>query len=596
MGAVYVSDLPPGFQIDAAPSAAPPPTGLPDGFVLDAQQPQTDNRSVADKLIGAGGPRYQLWPERLVRSIAGQAEDAFTAPGRAYQGQLSPEDEIKAGVDTATLLSPANPAVTAGEKIIPGAVRAAVPVPPAGLTAAETAAGLDAPLPVGLASDNRAVQAATQAARQLPVVGQKIDTQAAKTVNAAGEGVQTLADQLAGGVTDRAATGAVLRPSLQGVIESNNAKIGEAFSNLRGMIDQSNPSGLPNTSAVLGDIVNQRIAAGQRNPLAGLEDVQNLVNSGATFDGLQRARSDIGNSLDFGQANPGFNKGDLKRIYGAMTADMGNVVRQSVKPGVDPRAAVQTLSDANAAAAPIFDANKSLQKLLNIKNDEGVSGALIRSAQDKTGNVKLLSQLRSTMPPEDFQQVSGTLLSELGQNASTGKFSLSQFATQWEKLGDRAKGVLFSQQHKQYLDNIAALGRHLKDADQYANKSGTGRAVMLGSIGSALGTAGIHALGGDVIPLLDALGAMAGGYGIATILSRPAAAASMAQWSKAVLAQSMAPNPARAAAVAMTTRNLISNVADTLNLPVSSVVRQLQGPMQSAAGQQQPNDKRLPSQ
>ena len=355
------------------------------------------------RLIGAGGPRYQLFPERIARDIYSRAQNAFTAPGEAYQHGLTPEQETAAGVNTFLTLNPANPMVASGDKIIPGMARAALPQFES-KTAAETAQSLGAPLPIGLATDNRAVQAATQAARQLPIVGQKIDTKTGETIAAAGQSVQNLADELAGGITDRAATGAILRPSLKGVVEANNSRVDEAFSSLRGMIDQSEPVGeLPRTTAVLGEIVKQRSAAGQRNPFAGLEDVKNLVDQGATFDGLQRARSDIGNSLQFGEANPGFNAGDLKRVYGAMSADMDSVVRQSVHPGVAPEAASRALAQANKTAAPLFEFNKSLQRLMNIRNDEGVVGSVVRSAQDKTGNVKLLAQLRATMPAEDFQ-------------------------------------------------------------------------------------------------------------------------------------------------------------------------------------------------
>ena len=577
-----MTDIPAGFELEeaAAPTSASGPfrSPLPPGFEVEAAPQQSANRSVLDQLIGAGGPRYQLFPERIARDIYSRAQNAFTAPGEAYQHGLTPEQETAAGVNTFLTLNPANPMVASGDRIIPGVARAALPQFES-KTAAETAQSLGAPLPIGLASDNRAVQAVTQAARQLPVVGQKIDTRTGETIGAAGQSVQDLADELGGGITDRAATGAILRPSLKGVVEANNSRVDDAFSSLRGMIDQSEPVGeLPRTEAVLREIVKQRSAAGQRNPFAGLEDVKNLVDQGATFDGLQRARSDIGNSLQFGEANPGFNAGDLKRVYGAMSADMDHVVRQSVHPGVAPEAAAQALTKANQTATPLFEFNKSLQRLMNIRNDEGVVGSVVRSAQDKTGNVKLLAQLRATMPAEDFQQVAGTALSELGHNPATGKFSLNQFATQWEKMSDRAKGVLFSQQHKQHLDNIAQLGRQLKDADRYANTSNTGRAVMVGTMATALVHSGLHALSGNVMPFLYELGSLGGGYGLATMLSRPAGAASMAQWSRTVMGQSMAPSPARAAAVTAATRNLITNFADAVKLPVSQVLKQIRPP------------------
>jgi len=136
---------------------------------------------------------------------------------------------------------------------------------------------------------------------------------------------------------------------------------------------------------------------------------------------------------------------------------------------------------------------------------------VIRSSQDKTGNVKMLAQLKQGMPKEDFEQISGQALAELGHNNSTSRFSLNQFATKWDKLGDRAKSVMFSPEHKTSLDDIAALGRHLKDADKFANTSNTAGAAAWGKLITS-GAAAVAALSyGDVSLLLKGLGAAGGG-------------------------------------------------------------------------------------
>jgi len=51
-----------------------------------APQNALEQRGVIDKLLGLSGPRYQLWPEKMVRS-------AVTAPGEAYQtGMMTTTD------------------------------------------------------------------------------------------------------------------------------------------------------------------------------------------------------------------------------------------------------------------------------------------------------------------------------------------------------------------------------------------------------------------------------------------------------------------------------------------------------------------------
>ncbi|HEV8495133.1 MAG TPA: hypothetical protein VGR76_22830, partial [Candidatus Angelobacter sp.] len=336
--------------------------------------------------------------------LAKDAYSALTLPGDVYAGKVDPlsNEGLDRARSAAVFMTPGSAAMRGGEGVA-GVALTPRSAPTEAITAAQTAEELGAPLPVGLATNSKVLQATTKAAQQLPLVGPKIGEQAANTVRAAGGKVSDIADELSGGVVDRASAGASLRPSIKGVIEDNNLRIDDAFTSLRNMIDHTDTTELPTTEKVLKQIVAERKAAGQSNPKAGLEDVHNLVDEGATFNGLQRARSDIGNSLNFGTANPGFNAGDLKRVYGAMSRDMEHVVSMSAKEGVAPEAAVAALKDANATAAPIIEFNKKLQQLSGISSDESLVGTLTKAAQNKTGNVKLLAQLRQSMPQEDFQ-------------------------------------------------------------------------------------------------------------------------------------------------------------------------------------------------
>lgn len=494
--------------------------------------------------------------------LAKDVYSAVTLPGDVYSGKVaagSPEEMDRAR-SAAMFLTPGSAALRGGEGIAGAALSPRATELPANIQAAKTAEELGAPLPYGLATDSKALQATTKAAQQLPLVGPKIGEQAAKTVQAAGGKVGDIADELSGGVVDRASAGATLRPSIKGVIDSNNSRIDDAFSQLRGMIDHQDPVELPTTDKVLKQVVAERQAAGQSNPKAGLEDVHNLVDQGATFNGLQRARSDIGNSLSFGTANPGFNAGDLKRVYGAMSQDMEHVVSLSAKEGVEPAQAINALRNANSTAAPIIEFNKKLQQLSGISSDESLVGTLTKAAQNKTGNVKLLAQLRQTMPQEDFQQIAGTALSELGHNQASGKFSLNQFATKWEGLGDRAKNVLFSPDHKEALDNIAALGRHMKDADKFANTSNTAGAAAWGKL-IAGGAAAVGALAyGDVSLLIKGLAGAGAGLGLASQLAKPVGASTIAKWTRAAVLADHAHTPARLASFRLATRNLLSNL------------------------------------
>ena len=110
-------------------------------------QPQ----SVMDKLTGTNGPRYQTWPEKALRGLVGAATDAAKLPGDVYTGKTkmelptvsddptSPDFVGNAGpygnvmndavipraMNFATMATPVNPAVRAGDRAIPGVAGAA---------------------------------------------------------------------------------------------------------------------------------------------------------------------------------------------------------------------------------------------------------------------------------------------------------------------------------------------------------------------------------------------------------------------------------------------------------------------------------------
>lgn len=73
-------NLPSGFTIDAQPQ------GLPEGFTIDQEESVKPSRGVLDKLLGLTGPRFQTFPERAVREIAGLPQKTMEAAASAPPG------------------------------------------------------------------------------------------------------------------------------------------------------------------------------------------------------------------------------------------------------------------------------------------------------------------------------------------------------------------------------------------------------------------------------------------------------------------------------------------------------------------------------
>jgi hypothetical protein len=449
---------------------------------------------------------------------------------------------------------------------------------PANIAAAQTAVDVGQGLPAGIVSGNPAIRATTQAVRQLPLVGPKISEGVNKTIEATGEHIKDLSESLKGGAEGRADVGEVVRPGLTGMIEDNKAAMSAEYDALRGMIDPAKEHELPATKAALDRIVTQRQAAKMTNPMTGLENIGNLAEQGAGFEGLQRARSDFARKTQFGEPHPGYNEGERKFLHGAMSRDMENIVRQQ-----GGEEAVGALKQANVNASQYIEQNRLLQQLVNKRSDESLAGSLIRAANKDTGDIRLLAQLRQAMPPEQFQTISGQLLGELGHNAATGEFSLHQFTTNWNKLSPAAKDVLFDRSHKQTLDGIANLGKFLKGGEQYKGHSNTGHAVGWLALLEHFGEVLPEAATGNLMPLAKTAAGVAGGYAMGRMLARPATASAVARWTRAAQAYSRAPSIRNRVAVNIATRNLANNIGD-----LSRFLGKSSGPKASEANSNQP--------
>jgi hypothetical protein len=567
-------------QAQPTSGAMSPPTGMappmwgPFGSREGAPPPPSNALIDREHSLGKTLGRIGEYPGIALRQVT----DAGETLGKVSRGEIdatSPE-AIKAAADMAQVASPAGEFAGTGAqiarraglgKVQPGEVTPGFVPPTPGIQAAQTAADLFAPLPAGLASESKATQALTQASRSLPLVGASIDKRVGATIEKAGGAVQDIAENLSGGgIPDRTSAGAQVRPSLEGVIADNNSKIDQAYQSLRGVINPDAVSPVPATAVAIKRIMSERIAAGMKNPESELGDIINLTNKGASFDGLQRARADVGKIIGLAEAkpNPGFNVGDFKRLYGAMSSDMERTVRANAT--VHPDVAATALSDANKVAADLIDRNKNVQRLIGSgtagapgRPDENIIGSIINAAQGKSGNARLLAQL----PKDSLEQVGSVALSEMGRNPQTGQFSLAKFGTEYRKLSDSGKSALFPDPaHRKALDGIANLDKVLKASDEYVNKSKTGLAVNLAKAATAVGPIGAAVATGNAPALFSILGSGAGAYGLAKYLARPATASALRKWATVAQDQATGRYGTGKAALVLASRNLMTNLRD----------------------------------
>ena len=139
---------------------------------------------------------------------------------------------------------------------------------------AATAVRLGAPLPKGIASNNRVVRGATSATASIPIFGARINNALDATRTAAGE--------------------AVGQSGVDEAIAANRGRINQLYNATRSQINPDKVMPMTRTAAAIKEVKGTRTAARQPNPSHGLEQFENIADQGASFNGAHRARVDAG--------------------------------------------------------------------------------------------------------------------------------------------------------------------------------------------------------------------------------------------------------------------------------------------------------------
>jgi hypothetical protein len=447
--------------------------------------------------------------------------------------------------------------------------------PTRGQRAAATAEGLGYPLPRGVVSDSPFVQASTAKMRQVPFAGERIGQGVERTQEAAGHRIGDIAGQMTGGATDRAAADAVVRPALRDMIDVNRQWVDANYNGVRSAIDQNARFSMPRTARALDAIVAGRRAAGWPNPEQGLDQFRNVA-AGATFNGAHRARVDAREAGNVLVPHPGYNAADYNRITRAMTGDLREMVHAAARGTPRDKAlALRAFDQAEREFGQIAEQNDILRRLGDARG-EGAIATLLGATKKVGGNVQLLAQLHNGMDPASFHQIGGILLAELGHNNKTGQFSLAQFVTNWDKVSDRAKSILFSPAHQRNIEDIAEMGSHIKRALGESSTSHSASMLVLLDVAKDAALLGSDiASGGLGMGSAIGAGTTIGLWGIARWLGNPATASSMGAWSRAYRAATLGqPTPARIAAFKIATRNLANNIG----VPAEQIMKRIAAP------------------
>lgn len=221
----------------------------------------------------------------------------------------------------------------------------------------------------------------------------------------------------------------------------------------------------------------------------------------------------------------------------------------------------EAIRSAQTTSAAAREANADILRLLG-SSDEGIANRVLAMATNgASADHAMLARLSSIVGPDGMREMSSLAIQRMGAGRIEGQFSPAAFATNWQRMSDAGKGLLFADKGlRSSLDDIATISSRMAEVERrFANKSGTGRATMTGGLLVAAFaepmTAIATAVGGDVL---------------GRALSQPATASSMAKWAQAYERVTLRRTPATVAAFNQASRNFSNTLTERLGVPAEA--------------------------
>lgn len=524
------------------PYAAPPMANMAVDKTADAvglARPVTSGEHLADAVIrGASGGA--VTGEMGAVPIIARAMSGAGAGGAselARQHDVGPVGQIAAGL--AGGLAGGAPVAAAGR-----AVDAMAPVAERELS--PTMQAFDRRAVPALPADVGGVgtQMATAATRST-LGGIPIHEAAQQSIEAARNARGRIAAMIGTPAADAYTAGEAAKRGAQGFLDSSQATAERLYNAIP--IAPTRPAVLGNTKAALDDLTRglesnpelsaivsdpkiQRIADAIKGKTvevptgvvdANGQPITRTVQQGGqlSWNDLKDFRSYIGEKAGAQALQSDTPTAKLKALYGALSDDMKATAEAEGPKALSAfnrannfyRARQQRISD---VIEPILgkDGNQTAEQAFRtIQSWSGDKGSFVRTAQ----------ALRS-MPEEEANTVRATIFDKLGnaapgqQNAAGEVFSPSTFLTQWNKIPAKTKAVLFpGDQYQKDIGDLVTIAEAQKNAQKFANTSGTALSMHMAPAGIASTAAFFH----NPLAGLASLGAQ---FGAGKLLANPA--------------------------------------------------------------------------
>lgn len=534
----------------------------------------------------AGGVRVLASPVvGAVKSLAGHPiADAETAVGGLINPEVAKQrsesgaayEDAKKSIDTAlAAAAPAKgsavaavaPAITEGQEVALAAQRA----------------GVD--LPRAVASDYQGIQQAGKIVSNVPLAGLPLRKAADRAV---GQMETALTDARAGyGSSDAAAAGQAVKEGVTDAIKSGpiRQKVDQLYTEVGNLVNPTSTGPLTNTRQVADAISSRRTTSAlpTSKNVAELDEALSR-DGGLTYEGTKGLRSYFGEMLNGDKEIPqGLSHSEVKQIYGALSKDMRLTIARS--GGADALAAYDK---AEKAASRWANVREDLQRVLNVKSEEGMFSRVLQAAGSKsTADINLLGRVRGAVGPDKWNEVTSALIEKLGR-APDGSFSPDRLLgpSGLGGLSEEGKRMLFRStgqaSHADAIDDIVTISKRFKQLHQYANPSGTGQTTLGGLLGA-----------GAVAEPISTATTFLGSLGLSLVLSQPTSARKLAAWANAYQTVATSPTAVNVSAYQKASKVFAATVANSSaghqigSFDPANLTRQLQGAVPAGAQNEQ---------
>lgn len=375
-----------------------------------------------------------------------------------------------------------------------------------------------------LATQSKGIAAAEHALGDFPLSADILQKRAQENITSLDFASKFLAREY-GEVLSREELGILLKKASPNVL-SRYDEIYDKLFTFVGRDIGSNPQPIENTVQMLRKLVREsqtgpssgvlnlaKEMASKARPIPSLQ--RSMTNEplveGLPWESIKKYRTKIGEMMRRPElvTTRNIQSGDLKRLYGAMTADMEKMaIGAGEKTHARWRAANKYFELKLNRDVPI------LEEIIKKKYPEEVYDIVMKSSPKGPSRLKLL---KKQLSDNEWSAVVGTVLGELGTQtpgaATTAQriFSPQTFMTNWSKISTQAKNILF--RGKEYgglvkeLDDFVKVAGDMKQIEQLANKSRTGSVLMFyGLFQSAAGMGGAIVGGASGFATVTALG------------------------------------------------------------------------------------------